>query len=236
MDKLHRELLSLIKKEARNNAITSKHSSAYEGHQDKSYKLTNPQLRKIASLWLKDHQDLSFREFVNLLNSLYGKSDSSTEKYAAGFLLEYSPSLRKLLQPKLLDNWLNSLTGWGQVDSLCQSRFSASDMLQNWDSWESLLEKLNGSNNINKRRASLVLLTKAVRDSDDKRFANLAIRNIEMLKHEREILITKAVSWLLREMIKNHKTLVSNYLTQNKDSLPKIAAREVSRKLLTGKK
>lgn len=236
MDKLHEELLSVIKKEAKSNTIISKHSPTYDGHKDKSYQLTNPQLRKIANVWLKHHDDLSLRKFLKLLNSLYGKSESSTEKYIAGFLLESSPSLRKQLQPKLLNSWLDNLTGWGQVDSLCQSRFNADNMLDNWGSWKQLLKELNNSSNINKRRASLILLTKPVRDSNDKKFADLAIKNIEKLKHEKEILITKAISWLLREMTKNHKVLVSSYLKQNTDSLPKVAVRETTRKLLTGKK
>ncbi len=236
MNKLHEELLFSIKKESKSSAVTSKYSSTYEGHQDKSYKLTNPQLRKIANLWLKLHRDLNLKEFVSLLDSLYGKSESSTEKYMAGFLLEYSPNLKKQLLPKLLNKWLDNLVGWGQVDSLCQSRFGVNDMLHNWDAWKSLLEKLSSSNNINKRRASLVLLTKPVRDSDDKKFVDLAIRNIEKLKYEKEILITKAISWLLRDMIKNHRIIVNDYLTRNKDSLPKVAVRETTKKLATGRK
>lgn len=236
MNKLHQELLFLINKEAKSNIANSKNSSAYEGSRDKSYKLTNPQLRKITSLWLKYHREISFDDFVNLLSSLYGKSESATEKYMAGFLLEYSPNLRKQLQPELLNNWLDNLVGWGQVDSLCQSRFGVDDMLHNWRNWKLLLEELNKSNNINKRRASLVLLTKPVRDSDEKRFTNLAIRNIEKLKHEKEILITKAISWLLREMVKNHKAEVREYLNQKEDSLPRVAVKETQRKIKTGRK
>jgi len=236
MDQLHEELLSVIKKEAKCNTTISKHSSTYDGNEDKSYQLTNPQLRMIAGVWLKHHNDLNLRKFTNLLNSLYRKSESSTEKYIAGFLLEYSPNLRKQLQPELLNSWLDNLVGWGQVDSLCQSRFGVDDMLHNWKNWKLLLEKLSESDNINKRRASLVLLTKPVRDSDDERFANLAIRNIEKLKQEREILITKAISWLLREMVKNHKAEVREYLNQKVDSLPRVAVKETERKIRTGRK
>jgi len=236
MDQLHEELLSVIKKETKGNATISKHSSTYDGNEDKSYQLTNPQLRMITGVWLKHHNDLNLRKFTNLLNSLYRKSESSTEKYIAGFLLEYSPNLRKQLQPELLNSWLDNLVGWGQVDSLCQSRFGVDDMLHNWKNWKLLLEKLSESDNINKRRASLVLLTKPVRDSDDERFANLAIRNIEKLKQEREILITKAISWLLREMVKNHKAEVREYLNQKVDSLPRVAVKETERKIRTGRK
>ena len=53
---------------------------------------------------------------------------------------------------------------------------------------------------------------------------------------EKEVLITKAVSWLLRSMIKYYRNEVTDYLNENKESLPKIAVREVSIKLETGRK
>jgi 3-methyladenine DNA glycosylase AlkD len=102
--------------------------------------------------------------------------------------------------------------------------------------WEKLLKKFNQSSNINKRRASLVLLTKPVRQSDDTRLSKLAFANIDNLKSETDILITKAVSWLLRSLTTFHKDEVLKYLETNKESLPKIAYREALSKALTGRK
>jgi len=218
MHKFHKELLVLIKESANSKSTVSKHGLSYEGHTDKSYRLSNPQLRSLVRFWLSKHKDLDFDNFKETLNSLYSKGCTSTEKYVGGFLLEYQPKFRQQVKPNLLNNWLDSLVGWAQIDSLCQSRFNADDMTDDWDGWRVLLKKLNNSNKVNKRRASLVLLTKPVRDSWDKRFSSLAIQNIENIKHEKDILITKAISWLLREMTKNHKTLIGNYLRQNKDS------------------
>ncbi|MDP2951009.1 MAG: DNA alkylation repair protein, partial [bacterium] len=64
----------------------------------------------------------------------------------------------------------------------------------------------------------------------------LAFENIEKLKPEKDILITKAISWLLRNLIKYHKKEVADYLKKNKNSLPKIAVRETEKKIKTGKK
>lgn len=153
-----------------------------------------------------------------------------------GKLLKDYPKLRKKIKPNELDIWLNFLNGWEQVDSICQSVFTAEDILSNWNSWKRTLIAFSKNKNINKRRASLVLLTGPVRQLDDKRFCQLAFALIERLKSEKEILITKAISWLLREMIKNHKNKVAVYLKENKESLPKIAVRETTRKLKTGRK
>jgi 3-methyladenine DNA glycosylase AlkD len=119
---------------------------------------------------------------------------------------------------------------------MCQSKFSATEVLTKWEKWKSLLTKLASDGNTHKRRASLVLLTKPVRDSGDARLADLAFATIDKLKQNREILVTKAISWLLRDLIKNHRQRVEKYLEENEDTLPRIAVRETRIKLLTGRK
>jgi len=108
--------------------------------------------------------------------------------------------------------------------------------LANWEKWQQLLLKLANSPNLNKKRASLVLLTHPVREMRDGRLKTLSFLLINRHKHHKDILITKAISWLLREMIKNYRHEVVNYLEKNADSLPKTAIRETKRKLVTGRK
>ena len=119
---------------------------------------------------------------------------------------------------------------------MCQSSFSADEILLNWVSWEKVLITFSKSDFISKRRASLVLLTKPVRDVRNDKFLKIAFRNMNKLKLEKDILIIKAISWLLRDMIKNYRDEVKNYLKKNRETLPKIAVRETTRKLETGKK
>ncbi|MDO8690998.1 MAG: DNA alkylation repair protein [Dehalococcoidia bacterium] len=135
-----------------------------------------------------------------------------------------------------MDRWLTGAEGWLEVDSLCYGAFTADDMLSDWASWETLLRALASDEDVHKRRASLVLLTKAVRESDDPRLADLAFENIDRLRGEKDPLITKAISWLLRDLIRNARTRVEDYLAQNSSTIPKIAVREVTNKLRTGKK
>jgi len=236
MDKYHQEILKTIKTEAKINSSHQSHNPQnYEGHNDFVYHLNNPSMRKISKKWVKKHTGLSLGKLINLLNSLY-QGESSNEKFIASTLLGYLPKLRKKIPLQFIDEWLNNLHGWCQVDSLCQSNFSADDLLLNWPQWKNLLIKLSKDDNINKRRASLVLLVKPVRNSQDSRFIKIAFQNIDRLKTENNILITKAISWLLREMIKKHRDLVKEYLEKNLDKLPKVAIRETKNKLLTGRK
>lgn len=226
----------MIKTEAAKRPTFSKLRPGYGGSKEKDFPLNNAQLRAIVKNWLEKRSCLDYKQLINLLNSLYTRASSTSEKFLAGFLLEYLPGYRCQIDPLLLSGWLDHLTGWAQIDSLCQSKFSAAELLSNWPRWKIILKKLNRSKNISKRRASLVLLTRPVRESAEKKLAELAFLNISQLKSEKDILITKAVSWLLREMIKNHRASVISYLEQNELSLPKIALRETRRKLATGRK
>ena len=79
-------------------------------------------------------------------------------------------------------------------------------------------------------------LTTATRSSGDPRLNTLAFETLEALKSERPILITKAVSWLLRSMAERDPEPVANHLDQHAASLPAIAVRETRRKIATGRK
>ncbi|MBU0650127.1 DNA alkylation repair protein [Patescibacteria group bacterium] len=236
MNSHHAALLGEIKCLAKTQPFECKHSDSYGGHNEKTYKISNPQLRKVIKSWISKNRNLTLDELIDLLNSIYLKSDSSTEKYLGGYLIEYLPKLRKHINPQLLDRWLNHLTGWSQIDSLCQSKFSSADMQSNWEDWEKTIKSFNNSHNVSKLRASLVLLTGPVREARNDMFAKLAFENIDNLKSEKDILITKAISWLLRDMIKWHRNEVEQYLVTNGAFLPKIAVRETKRKLTTGRK
>lgn len=180
--------------------------------------------------------DFNKDSLVDLLDSIYSKATSFEEIAIAASILGALPKIKSQINPKSLDNWLSYTVGWAEVDVLCQSNFTADDLLENWGKWQSFLKYLAKSDNIHKRRASMVLLCKSLRQSEDPRLMGLAFEQIEKLKHEKEILITKAVSWLLRSLVKFHPQKLSEYLKNNQNTLPKIAYREASKKLLTGRK
>jgi 3-methyladenine DNA glycosylase AlkD len=233
MKKRHRKLLTEIQKAAKD--VDREPPKGYLGSSHKNYGLSNPQKREIAKAWKKENKDISADNFFELIDDLF-QGESYDEKTLAGMLLGYMTKQRREINPAKLDSWLEELEGWAEIDGLCQSTFIAQELLDNWQEWKRWLKKFNQSQNISKRRASLVLLVKPVRDSEDTRLTDLAFENIEELKSEDDKLITKAISWLLREMTKRHHQLVKDYLDENEDSLPAIAARETRRKLETGKK
>lgn len=191
--------------------------------------------RQIAKDWLKKNKEISDKEFIAVLDSLY-QGKSHEEKTLASYLLGYAEGHRGKIKPKKLNQWLKYLIGWAEVDALCQNVFTFEELLESWSVWKTLIQNLSKDRNINKRRASLVLLTGPTYRSTDKRLCDLAFEVIDVLKYEKEIIITKAISWSLRDMSNQHKKAVLVYLKKNEDSLPKVAVREARRKINTGKK
>ena len=230
---LHQKLLNAI---IRNSGQSTKHTflDNYLGNTNKRYAISMPKLRSVGKNWYKS-QDLTPKEFFQLITLLI-KAPSSTEKMMGGIFLDFNRKHLEQFDPKILDVWLNHLKGWAEVDTLCYGHFKVDNVLEDWVSWKKVLIKLNKSKNINKRRASLVLLCKPLTRSEDERLSQQAFQMIDSLKHEKEVLITKAISWTLRSMVKLHKSDLKKYIDKNKASLPAIAVRETLTKLKTGRK
>jgi 3-methyladenine DNA glycosylase AlkD len=196
---------------------------------------TVPDLRKAAKSWATQNKDATAKDLEELVTALISEA-SSSKKCMGGLLLGYMPVQRKQLDPVLYEIWLDHAEGWSEVDGICYGYFTSAEMLGSFRSWQRLIRGLAESGNINKRRAAAVLLTKPVRETKDERLARLAFAVIDKLKQEKEILITKAVSWLLRNLVKHYRTEVEAYLRSNEGRLPAIAVRETFNKLKTGRK
>ena len=210
-------------------------SDSYLGNSNPRYPINAPTLRSIAKEWMKDHKDLPVSPFEKLLTSLI-KGKSSTEKSMAGMLLDISTNAQRKFKPEIFEEWLDHLQGWAEVDTVCTGKYTISEIPTNFKIWKPILNRLSKSKNINKRRASLALLCSPVRYAHDPGISKTAFQIIDRLKNEDAILITKAISWLLRSMVKLYKSEVQHYVDANEDMLPKLAVRETKTVLLTGKK
>lgn len=230
---LHQELLAEIVK---NSGQATKHTfvDSYLGNSHHRYAISMPKLRSVGKNWYKQ-QPLTPKEFFQLITALI-KAPSSTEKMMGGIFLDFNRKYLDDFDPKIFDQWLNHLQGWAEVDTLCYGHFKVDWILENWTAWKKVLAKLNKSKNSNKRRASIVLLCKPLTRSSDERLSKLAFQMIDSIKHEKEVLITKAISWTLRSMVKMHRDALNKYVDKNKATLPAIAVRETLTKLKTGKK
>lgn len=236
MNKHHQEILAQINS-LRPKKADPRHGwvKKYLGTTKTYYGLGMKNITSLVKEFYQQNKGLSDKEIADLLSSLF--AGQSFEEIAIGAsLLGRFQSFREEMSLKLLDQWLNNVEGWAEADSICQSNFHASEVISRWPEWEKLLTKLVGDKNVHKRRASLVLLTKSMRQSDDVRLSRLAFSHVGKLEHEKDILITKAVSWALRSMVKHHPAEVRVYLEGHESTLPRIAYRETKKKLETGRK
>lgn len=195
-----------------------------------------PVRRAVIRRWLHEHRSADPAALVTVVAALLTEGDTYEEQTSGGEVLRLRPDVRQLVRPEQLEVWLGSQVGWAEVDSLCQSTFPADQLLADWPAWRALILRLSESENINQRRSALVLLTGPVTHSDDQRLAELAFAVIDRLASERPILITKAISWLLRCLVRTHREEVDAYLIRKGGELPAIAVRETRTLLATGTK
>jgi 3-methyladenine DNA glycosylase AlkD len=210
-------------------------SEAYMGSPHRLLGVAVPDLRRLARSWLAANRSLPPDSVLALLDIMFA-GDLHDEKTLAALILDYGKAAKAAATPARVGAWLDHLVGWAEIDALCSNVFRTEDFLSGWAEWGPWLSGLALDPNINKRRASLVMLTGPVRSSDDARLLQASLDNLGKLQAERAILITKAVSWLLRSLIGRHRDAVIRYIDENRAALPAIAVREVSAKLETGRK
>lgn len=231
-DRRHLLILDQIKKRA---GKPTKHTflNNYLGNDHPRYAINNPEMRSIAREFMRTNQDMRPSDLAQVITSLV-QGESGTEKMMAGFLLDYSKLPQRKFHPSLFDTWLDELVGWVEIDTLCTGKYSRTEIPAQWRTWRALLAKFSRSKNIGKRRASLVLLCAPMRYTQEADMARLAFGNIARLFNEKEVLITKAISWLLRSMIALYRKEVIDFVNANTEALPAIAVRETRIKLKTG--
>jgi 3-methyladenine DNA glycosylase AlkD len=230
----HAALLEALRSAAR-PASGGFDAQRYHGSEHGFLNVPLPERRRIARAWVKAHRSATPQQVLAVADSLV-KGSSHEEKTLAAILLGTCRPAREAVVPARVEAWLEHLVGWAEVDNLCQNLFPPEQLLADWPAWRALIEALAGDPNINKRRAALVLLTGPVHRSDDERLSALAFQTIERLKGEKAIIITKAISWLLRCLASRHRDEVAAYLDREGAGLPAIAVRETRTKLATGKK
>ena len=234
MNKHHAEILGLIKEKS-GKGTQHTDLDSYLGNSHPRYAITLPVLRSIAKEWMKAHKDMSAKELSVTMTSLV-KGESATEKMMVGILLDNATKEQKQFDPMLFDKWLDHLVGWAEVDTVCTGKYCITEIPENLSVWKKILTSLSKSDNINKRRASLVFMVSTLSQNDDSEIGKMALAIVDRLKHEKEIIITRAVSWVLRSMIRHYRKTLEDYLKKNEKSLPSIAVRETKVKLATGTK
>jgi len=200
----------------------------------KIYGVRVPKLREMIRRWHQVHKDLTRQEWLALVEALWA-GESREERMLACYLLER----RKRWIPDLtwshFDRWRQGLDNWEVADGLSQWVMGPW-ILAAPEQRLAHLQDLIAGENLWSRRLALVATAWLNRGYKGFSCPDLTLELVEQVKGERHSMITKAVSWALRGMIKTHPEKVDAYLEGNRASLAAHVVREVENKLRTGLK
>jgi 3-methyladenine DNA glycosylase AlkD len=182
------------------------------------------------------HGETDIDNLIRIIDGLLAGKTFEEHAVGAKIFVLLKPEARGKISFSKLASWLEKCQGWVEIDTICQNSFSGKEVLERWGDWEKAIKKFRKSANISLRRASLVLQVRTAKEVSEPKQRKLAFETIELLKSEKEVLITKAISWLLRNLSVQDKNEVKEYLIANESTLPRIAFRETMKKIETGRK
>jgi 3-methyladenine DNA glycosylase AlkD len=199
-----------------------------------AYGLRVWQIRQIVRAWRRDHRDVSIDDLLPLVEALWA-GESREERLIALELPQHHPFAISQLTWEHFDRWRGDLDNWELTDVLGvgvlgpwvaafieRRKQHLWDLVQDQDIWS--------------RRLGLVSIVGLNRAGAGVDLTSLALGLIDQVKDEPNRSITRAISWVLRELGKEHPGEVAAYLEENVDLLPKHVLQEVTNKLTTGRK
>ncbi len=200
----------------------------------KVYGLRVWEIRQIVKSWCADHEGISLQDLLPLVETLWTRQSREERLVALELLMHY----RRLL-PELRWTWFDhkqqDLDDWELTDVLgvgVLGPWVAHDPEQRTGH----LHQLVLDEDVWSRRLGLVATVGLYRTRKEAETLSLALSLIDQVKEQQHPIITKAISWVLRVLTKDHAEQVVAYLEENEDSLPRLVVREVRNKLQTGRK
>lgn len=198
------------------------------------YGVRVPQLRAIAKGWCQVHPEIERADLLSIIEALWA-GQSREEQALALELLRRHPHQIPALHWNHFDRWRQHLDGWELTDALGVHIFGRWMLADPIDRLP-YLQLLIHEDDLWSRRLAIVSTVWLNRSQKDLSFPSLTLDLLDRVKVEREPMITKAISWALRELTKKHPDRVADYVDANDGVLAAHVLREVRNKLRTGVK
>jgi len=200
----------------------------------KAYGLRVWQIRQIVRAWRREHRDVSMDDLLPLVEALWA-GESREERLTALELPQHYPFVISQLTWEHFDRWRGDLDNWELTDVLGVGVLgpwvAASIERREQHLWDLAKDEVVWS-----RRLGLVSIVGLNRARAGVDLTSLGLGLIDQVKEEPDRTITRAISWVLRELGKEQPGEVAAYLEENVDLLPKHVLQEVTNKLTTGRK
>jgi 3-methyladenine DNA glycosylase AlkD len=191
-----------------------------------------PDSRRLAKAWRREHSEAVPEEVLALVDSLW-EGDSRDERVLGLEILVLHPGVIRGLTREWFDRRRPDIDNWGVCD------FLAVRILGPWteaapDERLPYLESLVGDSRVYSRRLGLVASVHLNREGPG--FGCWTLEQVDRLLDEREPMVTKAISWVLRQMTRHQADEVALYVESRGERLAALPRREVLNKLRTGRK
>ena len=231
----YKKLYLQIKKDLQ-GSTDAKYKKTMEGFivggKARKYGVRVPVLKKIVAGITKDLQNVDDWEFLDFIEELY-KGGSFEEMHLVCYLLSKRKSVLELIKWPLLKKWSESVDNWAINDNL-SCLVIGPWVLLDFEGRVKYLERLIVSKNLWDKRLALVSIIIPNRHGLG---WEKTLEFVEIVVKERNPMIVKAVSWVLREMVrKGAASEVKTFLERNKTVLAPLVVREVNNKITTGLK
>ncbi len=200
----------------------------------KVYGVRTPVTREMARSWQRAHRDVDRDELFALVSAMWD-GESREERIVALELLQHHPKLIPDLTREHFDRWRRDLDNWELTDVLGVAVLGPW-VVADQDERAGYVRKLVADEDVWSRRLGLVSAVGMNRAHKGISFPDFTLELIDQLKEERHPMITKAVSWALRDVARRHPDQAAAYVESNRDVLAAHVVREVSNKLQTGSK
>lgn len=193
-----------------------------------------PEMKALIKQWISGWKHLAAADWVSLAKELVATRIFECNMVAFEFLEKNKKALSLLAEPDLrflgqnIDNWATTdafsvmVAGWvwrnGQITD---------DDVLGW---------LNSGDRWWRRAAIVSTVGLNLRSRGGTGDTNRTLFFCEKVVDDRDDMMVKALSWALRELSKSDKIAVENFLGQYRPRLAGRVVREVTHKLVTGKK
>lgn len=207
IEDLFLEVVKQLEKRA-DAKIASKKMYYHKKSSYRSYGIRTPVLRELIKRHKSRFKQLNLEERFTLAKMFY-KSGFSEQATFGNTLLELSVGSVTLKQFDFLDEIIGYFNNWATTDWFCI--LILQPMLRKYPKETlNLLRKWNRSENIWKRRASVVAFVRKIRGNGE--FTDEVLELCENLIWDKEDLVQKGVGWALKDNLRGAKERVLDYV------------------------
>jgi 3-methyladenine DNA glycosylase AlkD len=185
--------------------------------------VTVPRIRSLSKTFKQKYSNLTIEELCAIMDTLCKNKCREEILFGIFLIANFKKNILAIPWTKI-NSWLDALDNWETCDQL-SSNIVTPIIAKNI----SLIDKLKPlaqSNNLWKRRFAVA--TAANINHGGRQFPDQTLAICKILLTDKEIMVTKAVGWALREISKKSPDLVFNFLKTNNQYISERLMKESS--------